>query len=201
MNVKGIDVSSYQGLINWADWKNSIGFAMAKATEGYSYTDPYFVHNWAGIKSIGAYRFAYHFGHPDKSPYTQADHFVNTVKSAGLHHGDNFVLDLEAAFGRTPAQVSAWAIEFVHEVKRRAPGHRVLVYTFPFFAEQGNCSSLGDYYLWIANFGVSAPSVPSPWHNWAFWQYIGVNLDRDEFHGDMEKLKHFCTTTGHFAGL
>lgn len=201
MAVKGIDVSAFQGAVDWSAFKGQIGFAAAKATEGTFYTNPFFSYDWKGMKDIDVFRFAYHFAHPDESPYTQASYFVDTVKKNGFNHGDNLFLDLEASFGQGPKEVSAWAIEFIREVKRLAPKHRVLVYTFPFFAEEGYCDGLENYYLWIANYDVSHPTVPAPWKEWAIWQYTATGLDRDVFSGDEKLLKDFCTTTGKFSGF
>jgi hypothetical protein len=63
--LKGIDVSHYQGSINWKDVKNGgFSFAMAKATEGLTYVDPTFGTNYAGMHAVGLVRSAYHFGRP-----------------------------------------------------------------------------------------------------------------------------------------
>ena len=52
--VKGIDVSHYQGTVNWPKVKAAgIKFAFAKATEGMTWIDPQLVTNWAGMKNAG----------------------------------------------------------------------------------------------------------------------------------------------------
>src|ERR1039458_5601706 len=49
--VKGVDISHYDGAINWATVKaGGIDFAFAKATESTNFTDPTFATNWAGMK-------------------------------------------------------------------------------------------------------------------------------------------------------
>src|SRR5581483_7236413 len=61
-NPKGIDVSHYQGTINWTSVKNSgVSFAFIKATEGLTIKDQDFDANWAGAKAVGIVRGAYHF--------------------------------------------------------------------------------------------------------------------------------------------
>ncbi|NJK52148.1 MAG: hypothetical protein HC936_03745 [Leptolyngbyaceae cyanobacterium SU_3_3] len=62
MVLEGIDVSVYQGNIDWATVASQgIYYGFAKATEGASTTDPAFAKNWAGMKSVGLVRGAYHF--------------------------------------------------------------------------------------------------------------------------------------------
>ena len=70
--LRGIDVSHYQGNINWSKVATSgIKFACAKATEGITYVDPSFSANWVGMKSVGLTRCAYHFAHPKEDAATQ----------------------------------------------------------------------------------------------------------------------------------
>jgi lysozyme len=203
-NVLGVDVSNYQQFFDWTAYKGKIGFGAAKASEGILlptgtyWEDPYFSYNWNAMKDLGIYRFAYHFAHANENPQGQAQFFFNLVRDYGLDKGDNFFLDLEAAYGMTPSQVSSWARQFMREMESLTKGHhRILIYTFPYFAQSGYCAGLENWFLWIANFETNYPNVPDPWSQWAFWQYQdNPSPDRDEFHGDEKQLKEFCTTSG-----
>jgi lysozyme len=63
--LRGIDVSSYQGAVDWGAWKGKgIAFAIAKATEGRTIRDSEFARNWRELKPAGLVRGAYHFTHP-----------------------------------------------------------------------------------------------------------------------------------------
>ncbi|KAG9074913.1 hypothetical protein FS749_013479 [Ceratobasidium sp. UAMH 11750] len=75
---KGIDVSSYQGNVNWAAQKSAgISFAYIKATEGTGYTNSYFDQQYTGSYNAGIIRGSYHFARPDvSSGATQADYFL-----------------------------------------------------------------------------------------------------------------------------
>ena len=82
--VRGVDVSHYQGEIDWgtlADQK--IQFAYLKATEGSSYLDPYFLENWKGAKEAGLKYGAYHFFSYDGSGSQQAEHYIASVPMGG----------------------------------------------------------------------------------------------------------------------
>lgn len=191
--VQGLDVSKWQGDFAWPAWKGKIGFGMAKATEGEDWTDPEFRHNWDGMWELNRRmpRFAYSFFHPAQDPVVQAAHLVATVRGRGLLPGDNFVLDLEVSDGLAPAAVAGRAQEFLRHVNAAAPGHRVLVYTFPAFAQAGNCAGLGSWYLWLASYGVPAPVAPQPWDRATFWQYTDTPIDGDRFMGTHEQLLAF----------
>ncbi|WP_082609744.1 GH25 family lysozyme [Bosea sp. Root381] len=60
--IHGIDVSRWQGEIDWARVKDAgTRFAFIKATEGGDHLDPNFRRNWAEAKRHGVARGAYHF--------------------------------------------------------------------------------------------------------------------------------------------
>lgn len=78
--VVGVDVSSYQGDIDWNVLASqNIQFAFIKATEGSGYVDQYFKTNWENAAGtdlrIGAYHF-FSFESPGKN---QASNFIGTV--------------------------------------------------------------------------------------------------------------------------
>jgi GH25 family lysozyme M1 (1,4-beta-N-acetylmuramidase) len=193
----GIDVAWPQGArYNWRQWAGKIQFGMCKATEGLDLIDPDLGDNWAGMWNLQPDhrlpRFAYHYLHPSADPAQQAHFFVSAVKSHGLLPGDNLVLDLEATDALHPPTVAMRAKTFLNEVNGLAPGHRVLVYTNPGMALAGNCWGLNPWYLWIADYGVTRPAVPDPWHNWTFWQSSGSVLDTDVFNGSTADLLAFA---------
>ena len=196
--VQGIDVSQWQGNLDWGAWKGKVGFAMAKATEGDSETDPQFAHNWAGMLALDRRlcRFSYAFFHPAQDPVVQAAHLVATVRGHGLLPGDNFVLDLEVNDGLPPSVVAERARTCLQHVNELAPGHRALVYTMPSFAQAGNCEGLGSWHLWLASYGVPAPVVPAPWDRCVFWQYTDQPVDGDRFMGDEAELLAFARMPG-----
>src|SRR5512146_139615 len=62
MPVQGIDVSAWQGDIDWLKARAAgTQFAFIKATEGGDHLDPKFLENWEGAKRAGIARGAYHF--------------------------------------------------------------------------------------------------------------------------------------------
>src|SRR5262249_34286320 len=76
--TKGIDVSHYQGTIDWAAVNDGgIGFAFMKATEGLTFVDSTFAANWSGAKAHGVVRGAYHFFRPQDDGIQQADFFLS----------------------------------------------------------------------------------------------------------------------------
>ena len=200
--VKGIDV--YHGdnggsAIDWNKVKAAgISFAFAKATESTNFTDSMFATNWAGMKSAGLVRGAYHFFHADVDPTQQATYFLSTVGT--LSKGDLLVLDLETTNSQTQATILAHAETFMAAVKSQS-GVTPILYTSPAFLT--SFGTLGQYPLWVANYGVSCPTVPSAWTSYTFWQSTGSGslsalsgaVDLDSFNGTTSDLASFAAST------
>ena len=71
--LQGIDVSHYQGFVNWKQVKAAgYAFGIAKATGGTRFVDSQFHNNWQGMREAGLVRGAYHFFHADENPIDQA---------------------------------------------------------------------------------------------------------------------------------
>lgn len=78
--VRGIDVSSYQGEIDWGILsKQGVTYAFIKATEGSTYQDEKFQYNWSEANKTDLKIGAYHFFSYDSSGKSQAENFINTV--------------------------------------------------------------------------------------------------------------------------
>lgn len=198
--LQGIDVSHYQGTINWNSVHGAgIKFVFAKSTEGQTFNDPNYSTYRAGAKANGLVFGAYHFAEPDTSSndaVIEADHMVSFAAPA---RGDLIpVLDLEVSNGLSVSTLQTWVWSWLGEVQKKL-GVKAIIYTSPSFwsTYMGNSTAYaaaGYTLLWIANWGVSKPSVPaSNWdgHGWTFWQYTdcgnvsGVSgcVDRDRYHG------------------
>ena len=98
--IHGIDISHYQGRIDWDELKDNgsinecpIRFVMIKATEGSTQLDENFRDNFYQAREHGFTRGAYHFYSVHTPAYQQAAHFIKNVK---LENGDlPPVLDVE----------------------------------------------------------------------------------------------------------
>lgn len=173
----GIDVSVWQGAIDWARVKASgRSFVFAKATEGIGYEDARYDTNRSGAIAAGMKFGAYHFARPgSNNPVTEADWFVNTAR---YQHGMLIpVLDLELTGGLGVSALVTWAKAWVQRVYARL-GVKPMIYTTPSFWRNamGDSRWFADngYRLWIAHWNVTSPSVPgSNWggRSWTAWQY------------------------------
>lgn len=78
--VRGIDVSAYQGDIDWELLsQQEIDFTFIKATEGSDFQDKLFAYNLENAMKTELQVGAYHFFSYDSQGETQAYNFINTV--------------------------------------------------------------------------------------------------------------------------
>ena len=78
--VRGVDVSAYQGSIDWELLAGQgIRFAFIKATEGSSFADERFAENYPAARAAGLAVGGYHFFSYDSPAETQASHFIAAV--------------------------------------------------------------------------------------------------------------------------
>ena len=80
MSLLGIDVSHYNGEVDWFSVSDSdVKFAFAKATEGTSMVDDRFANNWKGMGDAGLLRGAYHFARPGGDPEAQCSRIAEPL--------------------------------------------------------------------------------------------------------------------------
>lgn len=199
-SLPGIDVSHHQDAIDWTKVAGSgVRFAIAKATEGTAYIDPLFATNRADAMAVGIAFGAYHFARPDLHPFDpipEADHYVDTAQ---LAPGNILpVLDLERSGDLSPTQLTTWVLGWLDRVTERT-GVRPMVYTSPNgwkdrMADTTAIADAGYTVLWVAHWGVAAPTLPAnDWqgYGWTIWQHdncgdvpgIGGCVDLDWFDG------------------
>jgi GH25 family lysozyme M1 (1,4-beta-N-acetylmuramidase) len=203
--VLGVDVSSYQGKLKWSTWtKKDRDFAYVKATEGTSYTNPYFKNQYGGAAKAGMIRGAYHFANPaGKAGYKQARYFV---KHGGGWSADGKtlpgVLDIEynpygsTCYGVSKKKTVSWVSSFTREYKKLT-GKDAVIYTTTDWWKQctGNSSKFAKTNpLWIARYGTKTPgTLPKGWKTATFWQYSSNPIDQDVFSAKMKQLKVLAT--------
>jgi GH25 family lysozyme M1 (1,4-beta-N-acetylmuramidase) len=183
--AKGIDVSNWNGAINWTKVANAgYRFAFGKATEGTAYVDQTYTTNRNGSEGAGLVFGAYHFARPaggsiagaTASAIKQANHFVAI---AAPQPGElPPVLDLEVTGNLAQKRLLAWTLAWLGQTYART-GVEPFVYTSPLFWKgrlgDSTAAAAAGTGLWIAHWtSNSAPLVPAQdWNGdgWKFWQW------------------------------
>ncbi len=176
--VHGIDVSRWQGDIDWRTARRAgVSFAFLKATEGGDHVDPKFHSQWRAARRSGVPRGAYHYFYFCRPAAEQARWFIRNVpkEASALPH----VLDMEwtprsktCRHRPSPRKVRAEAREFLNILERHY-GQRPVVYTTPDFFKDTGIGTLNRTEFWLRSV-AGHPSKTYPGQNWAFWQYTGT---------------------------
>lgn len=176
--VHGIDVSRWQGDIDWMTARSSgVSFAFIKATEGGDVADPMFIKNWIASARAGVARGAYHYYYFCRSAEEQARWFI-----ANVPRDPNAlppVLDLEWTHKSTTCP---WRPDGTHvrleadkflDILERHYGQRPVVYTTVDFYRETGIGSLNDTEFWLRSVAGHPVDVYSG-ADWTFWQYTGT---------------------------
>ena len=205
--IQGIDVSKYQGKIDWASVRSAgTEFAFIKATEGGTLVDERFVENWDGAKQAGVSRGAYHFMFWCRPAEEQAAWFRSTVPS----DPDALppVLDLEwNAQSRTcprrlPREEALAMIKvMLHEMEAHT-GKRPIIYTDVTFHRDVLEGELSHYPHWVRSVAAE-PQERYANRPWLLWQYtaagrvpgIQTEVDLNAFYGGRADWARFLASS------
>ncbi len=202
--IHGIDVSKFQGDIDWSAVAGSgVKFAWIKATEGGDNADERFQANWTGAKAAGVPHGAYHFVYWCRPPLEEIGNFEQNapVEDDALPP----VLDVEATptsktCHRHLTEESAIAdMQVMLTEMERHYGKRPIIYTtVDFYEAILSDGAFRDYPIWVRSTKYP-PAVKYGPRAWRFWQYqsdawvpgIGTRVDRDAFYGTEEQWEAF----------
>lgn len=194
----GIDVSEYQGNINWQKVKwidevYEINFVLIRATAGNDRVDAQFEKNWENAKNKKMIRGAYHYYRPNENSLEQANFFIKNVK---LKKGDlPPVLDIEKlpknqSLDSLKVGLKRWLLRVENYF-----GVKPIIYSgdkyFTTFLEK----QFSDYTFWIANYSVFDEEIDKSWQFWQFTENANVdgikgNVDLNIFNGTKTQLKN-----------
>ncbi len=175
--VHGIDVSKWQGDIDWRTAKRGgVAFAFIKATEGGDHTDKAFRQYWDGAGRAGVPRGAYHFYYFCRTAAEQARWFIRNVPKDPKALPP--VLDMEwnhsssCKYKPTAAKIRSEMRTYLR-IMRTHYGKKPLVYTTVDFYKDNNLSSMRNVEFWLRSVAAHPKDV-YPGQRWSFWQYTGT---------------------------
>ncbi|MES2623235.1 MAG: GH25 family lysozyme [Patescibacteria group bacterium] len=168
--IRGIDVSRYQGNIDWNKVKNDdVGFVYVKATEADDLVDAQFKTNTENAKQVGIKVGAYHFYSLRYGGEIQAKNFIATVSTFSIDLAP--VIDLEYV-GNSKLRPGKEDFQkelhvYIDMIKNQYGVEPVLYTTYEFY---------DDYLypefqmqpIWIRDV-FSKPNANIK--NWVMWQY------------------------------
>lgn len=180
--AQGIDVSKYQGKINWTKVAKSgkAKFVYIKATEGTSIKDPYYKTNLEGARKAGLKVGSYHLYSSKTSAYDQFANFKSVVskKKQDLIP----VLDIEQRYDKGLYMAR---VDKLLELMEKEYGVKPIIYTSEsVYLHHFSGKKYAKYHIFIANYKCK-PAV-----RYTLWQHtskgsvpgISGHVDLDKFH-------------------
>lgn len=210
-NLFGIDVSSYQGTVDWSGAQGGgVQYAFAKATEGNYYIDSQFSRNMLTGKLRGVVMGAYHFARPDiDCVSTDSNYFWNTAGGYILNDGKSIypMVDFEVYNGHDCQNsytdwMNAWSTYVQGKTSHSL--HPILYSS----ACAGMCDVTTACTLeaWIANYNGENLYTGNPWNTctscnykqpggtyWVWWQVSST--------GSVPGISGSCDLDAYFSTL
>ena len=199
--VFGVDVSSYQGEVDWPVLaEQGVEFAFIKATEGSTLQDRQFRSNWEGAQTAGIRPGAYHFLSYDSPGEPQAENFIDQVPVTQGALPPVVDIEFYGSYLENPPDK-----EHVHSILNplleRLEEHYgvkpILYVTYRSYYRYLAGEGYGDYPIWCSSLTVF-PLMP----RWDFWQYSHTarldgytgsqqQIDLNIFRGSREQFDRF----------
>jgi lysozyme len=195
----GVDVSRYQGDINWSMVAGAgVKFAWIQVSRSLTDIDLKFAYNWQQARANGILRGAYQRFRPGMNVMGQAKLFVDKLGPV-FEPGDlPPMLDVEDADGLSGSQIAAAVTQWMEYVEPRI-GLRPIIYTgFYFWRDSVGGPDFTQHPLWVPNYSATCPLVPAHWTRWTFHQYSSTvtmagitanTVDVNRFNGTLAELE------------
>jgi lysozyme len=179
---QGIDVSKFQGTINWRKVKatGKVKFAYIKATEGTSIQDPMYKRNIDSARAAGILVGSYHLYSKKTTAYQQFGNFKKVVQKSKQDLVP--VLDIEERYNK---DLYMARVDKLLELMEKEYGKKPLIYTSEkVYWDHFSGKKYKNYHIFIANY-VRYPST-----RFTLWQHsqtgrikgISGYVDLNKFH-------------------
>jgi len=207
--VHGVDVSHYQGAIDWEVLsQQNLDFAIIKATEGSTHVDERFLDNWQAAEQTHLALGAYHFFSFDSEGDRQAASYIETV--GNLNGKLAPVIDVEY-YGdkRSNPPERSDVVEnlgLMLEVLEQHYEIKPIIYTTYTVYNDYIKGEFEEYPLWVRS--VYCPPTVLFGNRWSFWQYMDTAMlegyvsdqkyiDVNVFKGSKQELEKLMIRSNH----
>lgn len=198
--IFGIDVSQYQGTIDWdnveaREEQFELKFVIVRATAGSNKVDLKFKKNWRNLTESLYIQGAYHYYRPDENSTEQANNFIATVKLRKGHLPP--ILDIEKMpKGQSMEKLKEGLQNWLTIIEKHY-GIKPIIYTGEKYYEDFLREDFPDYQFWIANYNPWKEKIHDDYLMWQFTekaQLHGIDelVDVNVFNGTVDDLKKVC---------
>lgn len=199
--VTGVDVSHYQGTIDWPKLADqNLDFAFIKATEGSAHVDECFYDNWQAAGKTELSIGAYHFFSFDSEGKKQAQFYIDTVGSLNGKLAPAVDVEYYGDKEKNPPPKEE-VVKQLREMLTALEEHyqvKPVIYTTYKVYHRYIKDEFAAYPLWIRN--VYCQPTFTAGNLWTFWQFTDTAvlegyqgsekyIDMNVFRGTKEELQ------------
>lgn len=175
--ISGIDVSKWNGEINWKRVKNSgkAQFAMIRASYGYEDTDPMLAKNVAGCEKYDIPYGFYHYMYARNvsEARKEAAYFLNAISDYSPEYP--VVLDIEEDFYKSMPRRDVTDIVTTFMEALEDSGYYAMIYSYAkFFDDNLIMDKIEKYDIWVACWGDDEKLAENYSYHYGMWQYSEV---------------------------
>lgn len=197
MRIIGVDVSHWEGSIDWQEASHFVPWCYFKCTDGVGGVDYTFDLNRKGCQQNGIPHAPYHYYQPGQDPATQADHFIAV---AGKDF-KRYIVDVEEEEG-VDDKITSDVLVFLLRVAQLT-GRRPAIYTSAGYWNQfikPKPAWSQSYELIVAHYTAEhTPILPIGWSTWTAWQFSDhfffpgcySAADGDWFAGSLDQVREW----------
>jgi lysozyme len=160
----GVDVSQFQGTIDWNALAQSVSFVIYRGTsaQGGLHVDPNFLTNHAQARAHNIPHGIYHFA-GSTDPVDEANYFYQQC-ATNLQPGEVVILDAEWNLATSPA----WCLTFLQNLELLV-GFKPMIYMNHalMLSQDWSAVSGANYGLWLADWDGD-PNTIVTMHDWTF---------------------------------
>lgn len=196
--VRGVDVSSFQGDIDWSVLSEGLDFAYIKATEGSAHIDGCFDYNYSEAQRYGLRVGAYHFFSFDSGGDTQAENFIRQVSAYDKMLPPVVDVEFYGDYRSSPKPAELVVPELKTLINALEAEYRVkpVIYATGSAYSKYIEENFSDCDIWIRDVYFT------PEDGWTFWQYSGTGrldgyngeekyIDLNVFYGSKEEFDNY----------
>ena len=201
MQLKGTDISGWQGDVDFLKLKTATDFVIIKVSEGWGtkWVDSKFIRNQTEARKAGIPLGYYCYTRPDLGNTVEAevDFLLKTIGT--LKTGEMIFLDYEVSY----AKPVDWCKRWLDYLAGKLNGYKGIVYLNQSLLNGNDWTPLivASYGLWLAvyDYNFNAPMPVTKWGTVAFKQFsnketipgiVGV-ADCNVFYGDKPTLTKY----------
>ena len=191
----GVDVSKWQGSIDWKKVKDSnIDFAMIRASYGLEGVDPNFVTNVRGSNQVGISAGAYHYSYAKTTEESlrEAKHFLKLIERFPFQYPLALDMEDQSQAGLGKELLTDIANVFLTALEQN--GYYAMLYANKYWLENKfNMERLKKFDIWLAEYGVNRVDYDGAIGMWQFTNsglVDGINgyVDRNKSFKDYAKI-------------